>query len=261
MKDLVDIRRYELKYAITEAAAAEIKAHIAPMVGLDRHVPRGEPGYTVNNLYFDTPSLKFYHDTKFRKPMRYKARARYYGMEAGDWIWPEIKYRQGSVIWKKRYRLPVDRFPSLFDAAPAERREPEIRERLDRFEDILHWSGAEPVLHVRYFREPYVFSLESYGRITFDRNLCYRLARGSTDLDYRESDMVFYDDPVTTLHSESPVLLEIKVEPLVPQWVIALIRRFGLLQRPFSKYCYGIDHTLGSITPSRNSIFTYSTYA
>jgi hypothetical protein len=82
LKDLVDIRRYELKYAITEDVAAAIKAHIAPMCVLDRHVHCGEPGYTVNNLYFDTPALRFYYDTKFRKPMRYKARARYYGLKS-----------------------------------------------------------------------------------------------------------------------------------------------------------------------------------
>jgi hypothetical protein len=260
MKDLTDTRRLELKYAVTESLAARIKEHIAPMCVLDRHVPPGEPGYTVNNLYFDTPDLRFYHDTKFRKPMRYKARARYYGLTASDWIWPEIKYRQGSVIWKKRYRLPVDQFADLFRTREAGRGEPRFLPRIDRFEDILHWYGANPVLHVRYFREPFVTTLESYGRVTFDRRLCYRPVRGSVDLGYREGDMVYYDDPVTTLHAESPVLLEIKVEPLVPYWIRALIRKFNLVQRPFSKYCYGIDHTLGLITPGRNSIFSYRTF-
>jgi len=260
MKDLTDIRRYELKYAITEAMAARIRDEIAPICVLDRNVPHGESGYTVNNLYFDTPSLKFYYDTRFRKPMRYKARARYYGMKAADWIWPEIKYRQGSIIWKRRYRLPVDHFQSLVQTRATHRHEPEIKPQLDRFEEIVHWYDAHPVIHVRYFREPYVTTLEDYGRVTFDRRLCYRPVHGSSDLDYRERDMLYYDDPVTTFNADSPVLLEIKVEPQVPHWIIAVIRKFNLVQRPFSKYCYGIDHTMGTITQGRNPATSRSTF-
>jgi hypothetical protein len=260
MRDLTDIRRYELKYTVTESVAARIKDYIAPMCILDRHVPHGETGYTVNNLYFDTPGLKFYYDTRFRKPMRYKARARYYGMKAADWIWPEIKYRQGSIIWKKRYRLPIDHFQDLVHTREIRKRESEIKPQLDRFEELLHWYDAHPILHVRYFREPYVTTLEDYGRVTFDRRLCYRSVHGSSDLNYHERDMLYYDDPVTTFNPDSPVLLEIKVEPQVPDWIIALIQKFNLMQRPFSKYCYGIDHSLGTLEGGRNSIMTYSTF-
>ena len=242
LDDLKDIRRYELKYTITESIAEEIRDYISCICFLDKHVPEGETGYTVNNLYFDTANLQFYHDTKFRKLTRYKPRARFYGMKVGDCIWPEIKYRHGSIIWKNRYCIPVECWPSLFNPELSNETKCNIKKQLNRFEEIIHWHGAEPVLHVRYFREPYVTQLESYGRITFDRSLAYRQIYGSTDLDYHEKDMLFYDDPVTTVNHRSPVLLEIKVETLVPQWVIQLIKKFNLVQRPFSKYCYGIDH-------------------
>ena len=107
MEDLSKIRRYELKYTITEGMAADIQDYISNICCLDKHVPAGESGYTVNNVYFDTSDLKFYHDTKFRKVTRYKPRARYYGMKPSDVIWPEIKYRHCNIIWKKRYcRVP-----------------------------------------------------------------------------------------------------------------------------------------------------------
>jgi hypothetical protein len=255
LSDLTDIRRYELKYTVTESIAARIRDEISSCCVLDCHVPPGETGYTVNNLYFDTPGLKFYYDTRFRKPMRYKARARYYGMKACDWIWPEIKYRQGSIIWKKRYRLPVGHFPELVQTRAVHMREPEIKPQLNRFEDLLHWYDAHPILHVRYFREPYVTTLEDYGRVTFDRRLCYRAVHGSAELDYNEPDMLYFDDPVTTYSPDSPVLLEIKVEPHVPRWIIALIQKFNLNQRPFSKYCYGIDHALAYFTEGRNPVY------
>ena len=255
--DLNKIRRYELKYTITEELAIKIREYIKNICTLDKHVPPGETGYIVNNLYFDTSDLKFYYDTRFRKLTRFKPRARYYGLKAKDLIWPEIKFRQASVIWKKRYCISIEQWPDLFHPRELGNHKPLIKDQLDRFEEMIYWYGAQPVLHVRYFREPYVTELEEYGRVTFDRQLCYRSPKGSIDLDYKEEDMIYYDDAITTREFESPVLLEVKVETLVPYWAIEMIRRFSLFQRPFSKYCYGIDNTLGYITEVRNSVFSY----
>ncbi|MBU0713040.1 polyphosphate polymerase domain-containing protein [bacterium] len=258
MDDLSTIRRYELKYTITESMASEIRDYISNICSLDPHVPPGDSGYVVNNLYFDTPDLKFYNDTKFRKLTRFKPRARYYGMTVSDFIWPEIKYRHAHIIWKMRYKLPIQDWTTLFYPQMTEAGKYKFKSQLDRFDEIIYWYNAQSKLHVRYFREPFVSNLENYGRITFDRNLCYRSIPGSIDLDYNEYDMLYYDDPITTLNFESPVLLEIKVESLLPWWVVELIRKFNLVQRPFSKYCYGIDHHLTYLTPIRDSIFPFS---
>lgn len=249
------VRRYELKYAINEELAAEIRDYVSGIFSLDKHVPSGEQGYVVNNLYFDTPDLRFYYDTKHRKLTRYKPRARFYGKKATDFIWPEIKYRQSSVIWKTRYQLPIDKWPELFYPQKSDQRDAVFKERLDTFDEVIHWYGAQPVLHVRYFREPYVTELEEYGRITFDRRLSYCMANGSINLSQNDEDMLYYDDPVTARHFESPVLLEIKVETFVPFWAIEIINRFSLVQRAFSKYCYGIDNDLRFKTMIRNSKF------
>jgi hypothetical protein len=257
-KELSEIKRYELKYTITEELALQIREHIKHICSLDKHVPAGESGYFVNNFYFDTPDLKFYYDTKFRKLTRYKLRARFYGTQATDFIWPEIKYRNASVIWKTRYHLPIERWPELFYSAKPGPNKPVIKKQLDTFDDLIYWYGAQPTLHVRYFREPYVTELEEYGRITFDRRLCCRPTNGSIELAYHEHDMLYYDDPITSKNDDSPVILEIKVETLIPVWAIELIHKFNLTQRAFSKYCYGIDSVLGYFDNGRVSIFDYS---
>lgn len=251
---LSKIRRYELKYTVSEEQAEEIKEYVQNICSIDKHVPEGESGYTVNNLYFDTHDLRFYHDTKHKKLTRFKPRARYYGMKAMDYIWPEIKYRHGGIIWKKRFSLPVEQWPDMFYPQLSDRKKPDIKPQMDRFDEVVHWFGAEPVLHVRYFRQPYVTELETYGRVTFDRQLSFRPVHGSISLDYNESDMLYYDDAVTTLEEHSPVLLEIKVETLVPIWAIELIRIFNLSQRGFSKYCYGIDFLKDRRPNNRKSI-------
>ena len=239
--DLSNIRRYELKYTINENLASEIRDYIKNICSLDKHVPPGEKGYIVNNLYFDTADLRFYHDTRFRKLTRYKPRARFYGEKATDFIWPEIKFRNSSVIWKRRYNIPIARWPELFSPNEITQNSSTIKNQLDTFDDVIYWHNAQPVLHVRYHREPYVTELESYGRVTFDRRLCCRSTKGSIELDYDERDMLFYDDPISAKNEDSPVILEIKVETLVPVWAIELIHTFNLMQRAFSKYCYGID--------------------
>lgn len=257
-KDLSEIKRYELKYTITEELAGQIREHIKGICTLDEHVPPGESGYIVNNLYFDTPDLKFYYDTKFRKLTRYKPRARYYGKKATDLIWPEIKYRNASVIWKRRYCIPIENWQDVFNPEIADQRPPLIKNQLDTFDDLIFWYGAQPTLHVRYSREPYVTELEEYGRITFDRQLCCRPTNGSIELAYHEQDMLYYDDLVNSRSDDSPVILEIKVETLIPTWAIELIHKFNLKQRGFSKYCYGIDSVLGYNEDGRISIFDYS---
>ena len=242
LNDVNDIKRYELKYLISEELAWQIRDYIKNICSLDKHVPPGLNGYVVNNFYFDTPDLKFYYDTKFRKLTRYKPRARFYGDQASDFIWLEIKYRNSSIIWKKRSRIPVDLWPNLFTERESNNYEPVCKNQIDAFNDLVYWYNAQPVLHVRYFREPYVTELDDYGRVTFDRRLCCRSLKGSCDLEYDESDMIYYDDPVTSKNYDSVVLLEIKVETLIPAWAIELIQMFNLTQRSYSKYCYGIDY-------------------
>jgi hypothetical protein len=252
---LFETKRYELKYTITEELAAEIRDYIENICTMDKHVPPGENGYVVNNLYFDTPDLRFYYDTKFRKMTRYKIRARFYGERPTDFIWPEIKYRNASVIWKKRTSLPIEQWPTLFSAQQSERTEPIVKNQIDSFKEMIYWCGAQPTLHVRYFREPYVTDLEEYGRVTFDRMICCRPTYGSIELAYREEEMLYFDDPVDIMGVNCPVVLEIKVESMVPIWAIELIHKFNLNQRGFSKYGYGIDSILGQSEYSRIAVF------
>lgn len=213
----------------------------------------------MNNIYFDTPDLKFYYDTKFRKLTRYKLRARYYGLQATDVVWAEIKYRNSSLTWKQRCCLPIERWHEIFAPNLDDCRHPNIKDRLDGFEDFIYWCNAQPRLHVRYVREPYVTELEDYGRITFDRQLCCRSVRDSLELAYDEPVLRYFDDPVNSRSDESPVILELKVETMIPFWAIELIHKFRLTQRAFSKYCYGIDSVSGYFDNGRISIFDYET--
>jgi hypothetical protein len=238
------ISRYEAKYVIDERLARAVRDGIRGYCSPDEHVD-ANGRYTVNNLYFDTPDLRFYYDTKFKQYNRFKPRVRFYGQAPDSYLWVELKHKIKNVTWKTRRRINVGEWPKLLEVSEPFAGPARIIRLTESFEDAVMRFQARPILHVRYVREPYVSNFDNYGRVTFDRCLTYRLAYGSFDLN-PDSDMMCYDDCESTLvHSDdSPVILEIKTETLVPRWVIELVQRFELNQRGFSKYCYAIDNTM-----------------
>lgn len=238
------LQRYELKYTVTESLARAIREYIQPLFSLDRHASADQGGYIVNNIYMDTPGLRFYYDTRFRKLTRFKPRLRYYGTRVEPFVVLEVKHRHNMVSWKTRQRIPPSAWPGVLEASRSERTEPAFTRLEETFEQVVHLYCALPVLHVRYFREPYVSEIDEYGRITFDRALRYRLAHGSYDLHSSDHDMIYYDDPVTAQWDDSPVVLEIKTSPFVPFWTTDVIQRFSLVQRGYSKYRYVLDRCL-----------------
>jgi len=240
------LRRYELKYTVTESQARAIREYIQPLFSLDRHASAERRGYTVNNLYLDTPGLRFYYDTKFKQERRVKPRVRYYGSQPDDFVVLEAKHRHNTVTWKQRRRLPIHEWPGVLDVARSEPTVPARTEVPETFAAVAHLYGATPVLLVRYFREPYVSDIDAYGRVTFDRALRFRPTRGSFDLGVRDEDMTYYGDPSPLQGGDSPVVLEIKTHTSVPLWVPELVRRFSLIQRGYSKYCYAVDRCLES---------------
>jgi hypothetical protein len=249
------ISRYEAKYLIDERTARAIAKNIRGYCSPDEHVD-ANGRYIVNNLYLETSELRFYYDTKFKEFNRFKPRVRFYGMEPESYLWVELKHKIKNVTWKTRRRIGVSEWPGLLQMSESFEGPARKVQLTDSFEGVVMRFQARPMLHVRYVREPYVSNFENYGRVTFDRCLTFRLAHGSYDLS-SDCEMCCYDDSETTMYSdESPVILEIKTETLVPKWVVQLIQRFDLTQRGFSKYCYAIDNTLLAATSGdRQSAF------
>lgn len=236
--------RYELKYTVTEDQASGIRDYIRPLFSLDANVPPEQGSYTVNSVYMDTPGLRFYHDTRLRELLRFKPRVRYYGAGEVDSATLEVKYRHHRTVWKARQRIAMAQWPQVLETTRSERLSPRFGALPESFVEVHHLYGTEPVLHLRYHREPLVSEVDTYGRITFDRSLRYRLLHGSHDILCSDGELTYYDDAVTAQWGESPVILEIKTESLVPFWALDLIKRFSLVQRGYSKYRYAIDHAL-----------------
>jgi hypothetical protein len=130
--------------------------------------------------------------------------------------------------------------PPTEDAAVAER-----RERLDRFAYVMVRKCCEPAAILRYRREAFVSHVDAYARVTFDRDLMAYPTRAFS-LDFDEQRAVRLDGGHASGWAGgggmlSPVLLELKCERLVPEWMASLVRAFQLSSTGFSKYSQAMD--------------------
>jgi SPX domain protein involved in polyphosphate accumulation len=230
--------RLELKYLVDEAQAEAVRRDLEGYCDRDRHCPE-RPGYRVLTLYFDTATLAFHRAKLRRDHDRIKLRARRYG--EADTVFLEVKRKTGDIVTKLRAVVPWDRWR---DAArgflEAESASAPAKANLDAFVHLMAETGAEPRLLVEYYREAFVSTVDRYARVTFDRSIRAR-AEGHWELPERSSEQGWLDlDHDRTVDHYSPLILELKCERAVPEWMRGLIRRRGLVRTAFSKYSTGI---------------------
>lgn len=222
--------RLELKYHLTERQAEVIRRAIEPWCVPDAY--NGPRGYMISSLYLDSPTLEF-HRARLRNDRdRLKLRIRTYESTGPAQL--EIKRKVGKIIAKERTAVARD-------ALLVENGDDEIA---DLFHTLRHRTGAEPRLTVRYLREAWTSRVDSYARVTFDRNILAAAAR-PTDWTLHPTPDGSWSrlDRGGHLHDgvTSSVLLELKCEAFVPRWMSDLITRFELRSTGFSKYSTGVQ--------------------
>ncbi len=242
--------RLELKYLIDEFTADQIRRHIAPYCRRDEHnrEPSGlifpltaERGYSISSLYLDSPGLAFHQAKERGDPERLKLRVRSY--EGSPEAMLELKRRVNDVIDKSRVAVPRAEVEEIVSGtAPLRIGQREARRFVTRFARIAAESGAEPKLHINYWREAFTSEVDTYARVTFDRQV--RAQR--TDDWHRvpdPSEWVEFDEHWRPEFRHKNVVLELKCQAFVPWWITDLIRAFALKRQSFSKYSIGIHIT------------------
>jgi hypothetical protein len=249
------LERLELKYLVDEKVAAAVRADLDLFCRGDPHnagqdaghrdgsstLTGASPaarGYRVSSLYLDSPALAFHEAKERGDAERLKLRVRTYSRESPAVL--ELKRRVCDVIDKTRAavdRKDVER--AARGLAGSENLGRVERGFLDRFAHAVAESGAQP--HIQYEREAYVSLVDHYARVTFDRQIQARRAKG-WDLDPGDRGWCAFDDSWS--HEPSGcVILELKCQSLVPMWVLDLVRRHRLKRQSFSKYSVGIHLT------------------
>jgi hypothetical protein len=132
------------------------------------------PSRQVNNLYFDSPDLRWFATHVNGAPTRFKLRIRWYGAARGLVPAPvlELKLRRGMVGSKARFALPPLEYGPDLDVAALRR---ETLRRVPDREVAEALAGAEPVLLNRYHRR-YLLSADRRFRMTVDSALRFETA-------------------------------------------------------------------------------------
>lgn len=233
------IERYEFKYLVPERLVPAIRKAALTTSKIDKHA--GDDGtYRIRSLYFDTLRYDLYAANGREQADRFKMRARVYPGKPSP-VFLEVKRRVLDVIVKSRAAVPVASWRDILSARSdaLQALPPAARDGAFKFLGRYHRHHLAPVLLVEYEREPYVSEVDSYGRLTFDRNIVVQEKR-ELDLEADPRRWRPIDHRVQTNTQEPICVLELKFERRPPAWMSAMVRRLDLVRYSFSKYCYGI---------------------
>jgi hypothetical protein len=235
--------RYELKYLITESQVEAVRRFITPYCTLDPN-SESEPShqYIIRSLYFDTPRRDLYWISRQRRAHRWKMRVRQYGegKTASKKVFLELKNKHCELVKKSRTRVPAEGWANRirselpWDGSSEETR---FREKLERY-------PLAPALMVRYEREAWSSTVDFYARVTIDRQItCQPWAEWNLDGD--ANNWLSLDSRRTMKAIPEGVVLELKCQTSVPDWLIALPTVLGLQKTSYSKFCAGIERFWG----------------
>ncbi len=239
--------RHEIKYRIYESQAAAVEEFIRPYLQLDRYskLRRGK-AYPIVSLYLDSNNLLLCKQTLRGHKNRFKLRIRSYTDEPGYPRFFEIKRRMNTIIIKNRARVRDEDVTTLLSGSPLPPQDYRTDEKtLNQFQLYMNSINAGPTVLIRYMRQAYEGSSHNRVRVTFDRELCYKVTREPKVLLNGQGGWQYH--PI----SREGVILEIKFTARYPAWLSRMIAYLNLRQDSFSKYATSITSacSLGFCAP------------
>ena len=245
--------RYELKYLISEAQAAAVDCYIRPFLEYDRYSKLQRGGmYPIVSLYLDSDDMQLCKETLTGLKNRFKLRIRSYTDEPEYPRFFEIKRRINRVILKSRARVTDEDVPILLKGRLLPPQGFSTDEAaLNQFQLYAASICAGPKVLIRYTRQAFENTDENRVRVTFDRELCYKM----TDKpEVRLGGPGWQPNSLTNGY----VILEIKFTGTYPAWLTRMAAHFNLQARSVSKFATSIEQAcaLGFCAPTmRNALY------
>ena len=227
--------RYEMKYLIDEIKAAGIVRYIRPFLPPDRYSKLQRNGmYPIVSLYLDSPEMQLCKESLTGQKNRFKLRVRSYTDEPEYPQFFEIKRRINQVIMKSRARVTDADVPILLAGRSLPPQGYSTDEKvLNQFRLYTALIHAGPLVLIRYMRQAFEGTGEARVRVTFDRELCYKV---TDEPHVRLGGSGWQHHTFTAVHT----ILEIKFTGRYPAWLTRLVREFELEVTPVSKFATSI---------------------
>ena len=216
-------RRYEKKYLITRDQHLELEKAISSYMMPDHY---GE--YLVQNLYFDTESWDVIRTSIEGPAYKEKMRLRCYGNATHKSIfYLELKKKYKGVVYKRRIAIPSYLFNNRSIRALVSKTPSQIASELDFY---LRSNDVDEKIYIAYQRHAFMGIEDGDLRITFDRNLRFRL------------DNLKFSNPNTaqTILPQDKTLMEVKTLGGMPLWLAKTFSENEIFPTSFSKFgiCY-----------------------
>ena len=215
--------RVEKKYFLTPQQYSAFRQSLAPYVRADAY---GE--YTICNLYYDTDDYRLIRASIEKPVYKEKLRVRSYGVPAADdAVFVELKKKFDGVVYKRRITSTPRAAQMLLHGVRPTGTQSQIQREIEYFQQF---HRSTPKVFIAYDRQAFQGTENSALRITFDRNMRYRLDR---------LDLMAGDDGAPILQTDD-ILMEIKIPGACPLWLTHLLTEYGIRSVSFSKYgeCY-----------------------
>lgn len=233
-----EISRFEGKYLVGAALAADLRDYVRVHLQPDKHMPPDEPhGYRVLSLYLDSAQYELCKQTQEGVRQRYKLRIRFYDESADSLALLEIKSRLGDRIHKQRAPIRKSAAARLLSGewlGPADLLEPNATSvrAMHQFMERRQQLQAEGTAFVCYRREAYSSKWPHDVRVTFDREL--------SAVDGRAARSLELTTPAVPV-ADGKVVLELKYSGRRSPWLQELVRVFQLERLSFPKYVHSVE--------------------
>lgn len=221
--------RHEIKYILTDDQRREV------LRGIKNHmIPDPHGMSTIRNIYYDTPSYRLIRRSLDKPRYKEKIRLRSYGQPTADSIvFLELKKKYDGVVHKRRVELK-EKDAEAYMAGEigleelkeriAEVSNPQIAKEIDYFKNFYKY--LKPMVYLCYDRCAYFSEEDESLRITFDKNIRWRM----TEVKLTE------DEGGEALLPEGTSLMEIKTATALPIWLVDVLSKVGARPASFSKY-------------------------
>jgi len=231
--------RYELKYRLTESRARAIAQFVRHHLPVDRYCKLQRGGdYPIVSLYLDSEKMHLCQESIDGRQNRFKLRIRSYTDEPDYPCFFEIKRRINRVIMKSRARVMHGDIVPLLARLPLGPRDYNVdMKAMNQFQLYMSSIQAKPKVLIRYMRQAFEGDSDNRVRVTFDRELCYKVT----------------DKPIVTLGGSGwqrnpitdngGVILEIKFTGTYPLWLSRMVKYFDLTARSISKFATSIKNS------------------
>ena len=216
-------QRIETKYLMDEDQYQALRKRLEGMAEVDQY---GET--PILNIYFDTPDYRLIRTSLEKPAYKEKLRLRSYGVPQDDTqAFIEIKKKFKGVVYKRRIGMSYeDSLAYLCEGRPV--KEPsQISGEIDYF--MHYYKGIRPAMAVSYDRIAMSGTRDSNLRITFDRNIRWRVDH----MDLKEGNVG------RDILEPGQHLMELKIAGAMSTELAEILSELNIYQVSFSKYGRG----------------------